>query len=281
MKNMLYILFFNLPIFTFAQLLVQQLPLDEKNVYQIEISQSAPTTIMFPGKITSISSANVTISDDMDAPIMLSYKEGMYFFNVRALKSEARGAINVVYKNKTYVFSMHEGINGMRSVTMYEKNINSQNAFRNSMENPLSLLKMLDKAKTYEFFKERYPSAVQQIETKCPNSSTLYKDFEVVLEEVFKFDLEDTLVFRIKFKNNSAKDIYYQPQQLAARVGDNVYYASIADASGIIPANFESNAYFAITGRPGGGKANLSVHNLFNIIVMRVEDVSVIIPSKC
>jgi hypothetical protein len=51
---------------------------------------------------------------------------------------------------------------------------------------------------------------------------------------VFRFDPEDTLVFRVRFENDGENEVIYQPQRIAARVGQNVYYASIADASGII-----------------------------------------------
>jgi len=54
-------------------------------------------------------------------------------------------------------------------------------------------------------------------------------------------------------------------------VGSQVYYASIADASGIIPPKATTTGYFAITGTPVGGRANLSIKNRFNIIVPRVE----------
>lgn len=282
MKTFVLVLLLLMPFSVWAQSLVQQLPLDERSVYRIAISQEAPTTIMFPGRITSISSANVTNSGEIDAPIMLSYREGMHFFNLRALTSGASGAVNIVYKNKTYVFSLYENATGMRSITMYETNVISKRGHEsNRITSPMALVKLLDKAKTYNFFKMQYPSAIQQIERVCPNSTTLYKNFDVILEEVFRFDPEDTLVFRVKFKNKSDKDIYYQPQQLAVRVGENIYYTSISDASGIMPATAESHAYFAVTGKPGGGRAHLSVKNVFNIIVMRVEDISMIIPSKC
>jgi hypothetical protein len=102
----------------------------------------------------------------------------------------------------------------------------------------------------------------------------------VTVEEVFRFDPEDTLVFKLRFENKNDTEIYYQPQRLAARVGENIYYPSIADASGIIPPKATTTAYFAITGSPTGGRANLSIRNAFNIVVTRVErDAKLIVPQ--
>lgn len=88
------------------------------------------------------------------------------------------------------------------------------------------------------------------------------------------------LVFRLRFENTGDKEIVYQPQRLAMRIGENVYYASIADASGIVPPNARTTGFFAITGTPRGGRANLSVKNNFSVIVSRIErDAKLIVPE--
>src|SRR4051812_28295923 len=82
---------------------VRQFPLDERTVYEIPISREVPTTLMFPSAPTAIEAANVSASPETVAPVMLTYTPGRYFFSVRATEPNARGAINVVWKNKTYV----------------------------------------------------------------------------------------------------------------------------------------------------------------------------------
>jgi hypothetical protein len=141
-------------------------------------------------------------------------------------------------------------------------------------------LGLLDRAKSYQLIEMQYPEAVQQIEHAEPGNVCYYKDFQVTVDEVFRFDPEDTLVFKLKLENKGDVEIHYQPQRLAVRVGQNVYYASIVDASGIIPPKAVTTAYFAVTGSPTGGRANLSIKNTFNIIVMRIErDVKLIVPQ--
>lgn len=146
---------------------------------------------------------------------------------------------------------------------------------------PGALLGLLDRAKAYALIRAQHPEAAQQIEYTTPGSVSYYRDFRVTVEEVFRFDPEDTIVLRIRFDNGGDKELVYQPQRLAARVGLNVYYASIADASGIVPPKATTFGYFAITGTPRGGRAGLSINNPFSIIVPRVErDVKLVVPDE-
>src|SRR4051812_12773812 len=82
---------------------IKQFPLDERTVYEIPVSREVPTTIMFPSAITAIEGANVSASPETPAPLLLAYTPGRYFFSVRALDPTAKAAVNVVWKNKTYV----------------------------------------------------------------------------------------------------------------------------------------------------------------------------------
>lgn len=262
---------------------IQQYLLNERNIYQVPIGVESPTTIMFPGKIMAISGANITTDPTQKAPALLSYKEGMPFFSIKALEPHAKAAANIVYNNKTYVLSFYSEVPSARSVKFYDHTLSQ--AFSQSFSNPPSvspenLLSLLDRAKNYSTLQYQYDKT-DTLEVEHPGTLTFYKDYDVQVEEVFRFSLEDTLVFRLKLTNKTEHAIYYQPQSLAARVGHSLYYASIADASGIIPPLAGSTAYFAITGKPGGARSDLSVRNHFQIIVMQVEDISLVVPGKC
>ena len=82
--------------------------------------------------------------------------------------------------------------------------------------------------------------------------------FKSTVEQVFRFDPEYTVVFKLRLQNKGDAELYYQPQRLAVRVGQDVYDPSIVDASGIVPPKAATTAYLAITGSPTGGRANLS-----------------------
>ena len=257
---------------------IKQFPLDERTVYQIPVGRDVPTTLMFPSALSAIEGANVSANPEAPAPVLLSYTPGNYFFSVRALTPGAHGAVNVVWRNRTFVIRFEEGPRPYGSVTFYEDDFTGGGPVQKKVTADV-LLSLLDRAKEYPLIALQYPEAVQQIEHSLPGTVSYYKDFQVTIEEVFRFDPEDTLVFRLKFENKGDKEVRYLPQRLAVRVGLNVYYASIADASGIVPPKATTAAFMAITGSPTGGRANLSIKNEFNILVTRVErDVKLVVP---
>jgi hypothetical protein len=83
------------------------------------------------------------------------------------------------------------------------------------------------------------------------------------LGQVFRFEADDTLIFQIAFENASPVPLNYSPNIAGVRVGRDVYYASQFDGTGCLPAQKEVTFYLAITGKPGGGRNNLSVTNAF------------------
>jgi hypothetical protein len=139
---------------------------------------------------------------------------------------------------------------------------------------PSRLLALLDKAKAYPFLKKYHADAVAQVDyVNFSNNPRVldYRDYEVQLDEVFRFNLEDTLIFRIRLRNKTDQPIQYRPDGFSLRVGERTYPQSISDASGTIPPKGEAPAYFAVTGTPNGGRNDLSLKNDFTILIDRVE----------
>ncbi|WP_277508563.1 hypothetical protein [Ereboglobus sp. PH5-5] len=262
---------------------VKQFPLDERVVYGIPIGTNVPTTLMFPSAPSALESAGITAKPETPAPVLLSHVPGRHYLSVRALKPDAQATLNVIWKNHTYIICFTASEKPYGSVTFYEDRLAGRSSALAKRVTPDALLGLLDRAKTFRLVHEQYPEAVQQIEHRAPpvaEAVTRYKDFSATVEEVFRFDPEDTLVFKLKLENAGDTEVAYQPQSLAARIGSRVYTASISDASGLIPPHAVTTVYFAITGTPDGGRANLSVKNIFNIIVPRVtRDVQLVIPQ--
>jgi hypothetical protein len=274
--------------------IVKQLPLDERIVYEIPIATDAPTTLMFPSAPSALEGANITNNPDNPAPVLLSHLPGRYYLSVRALKPDARATLNVIHQNRTYIVrfvavNAANAANGTDtkpygSVTFYETRSGSRHGTGSTAKRPAPemLLALLDRAKSYRLIQQQYPEAVQHIELRAPTAPenvTPYRDFIVTLDEVYRFEAEDTLVFKITLTNLSDAEIAYQPQSLAVRVGNRLYPAAIADASGLIPPRAETTAFFAISGSPDGGRANLSLKNNFVVIVPRVtRDAQLIAP---
>jgi len=136
------------------------------------------------------------------------------------------------------------------------------------------LVGLLDKAKAYPLLKASHPEAVEQVDYVTYGEKPRvmnYNTFEVRLEEVFRFDPQDTLVFRIVLRNKTAKEILYKPQGFSLRVGERLYSQSISDASGVMPPKSDSPAYFAITGTPAGGRNDISVKNDFIVLLQTLD----------
>jgi hypothetical protein len=258
---------------------IKEFPLDDRTVYQIKIGKDQVTTVMFPSSISAIEGANVTIDSKYPADVLLSHAKDRYFFSIRALHETASANLNVVWNRKTYVLEIQTDPEPFNSVTFSQPAEPGPTAQKEGL-GPVRLLGLLDKAKAYHLIQSQYPEAIPQVDTAQPHNRIAYEDFDVEVAEVFRFDPEDTLVFKILLYNHSPREIYYQPQSIAVRVGLNVFSSALSDASGILPpASFNpdtkkmdpsvSLAYFVVTGTPDGGRNNLAVTNNFNVIVNR------------
>jgi hypothetical protein len=258
---------------------IKQFPLDDRTVYQIKVGKNQVTTIMFPSAISALEGANVTRDAQAPADVLLNYTNGRYFFSLRALHEDVSANLNVVWNRKTYVLEIESDDQPFNSVTFYQPAEPGSPYLKENLS-PVRLLGLLDKAKAYHLIQSQYPEAIPQVDIAQSHNRIEYKDFAVEVAEVFRFDPEDTLVFKIILYNNSTHEIYYQPQSLAVRVGLDVFFSALSDASGIMPPAYfnpvtkkiepsVSLAYFVITGTPNGGRNNLAVTNTFNVIVNR------------
>jgi hypothetical protein len=258
---------------------IKQFPLDDRTVYQIKIGKNQVTTVMFPSSISALEGADVTADPKVPADVFISHAKDRYFFSLRALKEPASANLNVVWNRKTYVLELQTDPQPFNSVTFYEPSEPGSLSQKETL-GPIRLLGLLDKAKAYHLIQSQYPEAIPQVDNVEPHSRILYEGFDVEVAEVFRFDPEDTLVFKILLFNHTDHAIYYQPQSLAVRVGLDVYYSALSDASGIMPPDYlnpetkkvepsVSLAYFVVSGTPNGGRNNLAVTNTFNVIVNR------------
>lgn len=267
-------------------LCMKQYALDERIKYTITISQSEPTTITFPSGIDAISLANVCteMANPKEAKqmvAMMSYMEGKNFLTVRALQQSGKAGMNVVYKGKTYIINLEIGQNAVRSVKFYESGGSFYSCDRSrKLVNSEDLLSLLDRAKLYDLMAKQRPDLTEQIESAYPMKKTEIDGISILLEQVVRFEEEDTLIFRFRLTNKTLNPYYYLPQKLSVRVGQCVYTASVSDASGIVPPSSESIGYFGITGRPNGGRANISAKSDFSLIITKAPNAYQLVPVK-
>jgi hypothetical protein len=98
-----------------------------------------------------------------------------------------------------------------------------------------------------------------------------FNDYQIQIEEAFRFNAEDTLVFRVAITNRMDTPLIYQPDSFTLRAGNRLYPQSISDANGSVPPKGQSIVYFAVTGTPDGGRNELSLHNAFTVLVTRLS----------
>lgn len=244
---------------------IRTYPLDERIAYSIRVSREEPTTCLFPGALTALESANLSTKPEDAPPVLLSYQPGTSFFSVRALRADASAAVNVVYRGRVYVFTFRGADEADRAVSFFDAP-----AAASPVTTPILVRSLLDRAKNHALLAAQYPALTQTVERGEPRALTRYPQFAVTLEEVFRFDPEDTLVFRARAENPGAAPIRFDGDNLAVRVGPEIYPAALVDTTGEIPPRGQTILWFAVTGAPGGGRANLSVQNNFSVLVTRL-----------
>jgi hypothetical protein len=248
---------------------IRELPLDEQTVYTIPVSVNRVTTISFPGPISAIDAAQVTTDTKRTAAFQIAHTKGSSFFSVRALGKKTVTNVNVRWNKKTYVLELVESDNPLLSV-IFQYQPDSAGVIPPAPVTPSRLLALLDKAKSYPLLLAYHPEAVAQVEYRSYEKEQRIvdcKDCTIQIMEAFRFNPEDTLIFRVVLKNKTDKALRFAPNGFSLRVGERTYPQSISDASGVVPPNGEVPAYFAVTGTPNGGHNEISLKNDFFVIL--------------
>jgi hypothetical protein len=130
--------------------------------------------------------------------------------------------------------------------------------------------------------KSQQPEAVADVGFTTYDGKPLvsdFNDYEIQIEQAFRFNAEDTLVFRVGITNKSDVPLVYQPDSFALRVGNRLYPQSVSDASGTVPPSGRSIVYFAVTGTSDGGRNELSLKNQFTVLVNRLSPPPTTLPA--
>lgn len=245
---------------------VKRYPLDERSVYAVRVSTDVPTTVIFPGPVAALDGAGVSLRAEDVPPILISHQPGTRFFSVRALQPGAAGAANVIFRDHVFAFSFTTEAEPDRSVTFYES---SAAAARHEAARPTpnQLLAIVDQAKEFDALAAQYPALVQRIERIKPQTTALTGDLATIIEEVFRFEEEDALVFRVRLENHGQQTFRYAPDRLAIRVGETSYPVALTDARGEVPAAHAMIVMMAIVGNPDGSRGDISIKNPFTVVV--------------
>lgn len=254
---------------------IQRAWLDDRTVVTVPVATNRVTTLNFPGPIAAIDGAGFTVDGKSPGQFQLAHTKGSAFLSVRALSPKASANLNIRWNDRTYVFELNENNIPMLSLNLEAPPTPTISGVGNAPEvSPLKLLALLDKAKAFPLLKAQQPQSVADVAFTTYDGKPLvndFNDYEIQIEQTFRFNAEDTLVFRIGITNKADAPLIYQPDSFAIRGGNRLYHQSISDADGTVPPHGRSLVYFAITGTPDGGRNNLSLKNPFTVLVTRLS----------
>ena len=254
---------------------IQRVMLDDHTVVSVPVANNRVTTLNFPGPIEAIDGAGFTVDGKTPGLFQLAHASGSAFLSVRALAPRASANLNVRYDDHTYVFEFAESSVPLLSLDLEAPPSPEEfGAGRAPEVSPLKLLSLLDKAKAFPLLKSQQPEAVADVGFTTYDGHPLvsdFNDYEIQIEQAFRFNAEDTLVFRVGITNKSDTSLVYSPDSFALRAGNRRYPQSISDADGTVPPYGCSSVYFAVTGTPDGGRNDLSLKNQFTVLVQRLS----------
>jgi hypothetical protein len=254
---------------------IQQVWLDDHVAVSVPVATNRVTTISFPGPIEAIDGAGITVDGKTPGLFQLAHTKGSAFLSVRALFPKASANLNIRWNNQTYVFELNESDQPVLSLNMAAMPTPEEEGIGHAPEvSPLKLLALLDKAKAFPLLKAQQPESVAGVDFTTYDGQPLvsdFNDYEIQIEEAFRFNAEDTLVFRLAITNKTDIPLIYQPDSFALRAGNRLYPQSISDADGSVPPKGRSIVYFAVGGTPDGGRNELSLRNAFMVLVTRLS----------
>lgn len=240
-------------------------PLDDRSVYTVPLSREAPTTCVFPAGVTAIIGANTSTKIEGNPAVLLSHEAGSEYFSLRALKDDAKAALNILFRGRVYALSLTSEGEADRAVVFLDEPLTGGGPRKLPAD---ALRALIERARQRDRAAFALPGMDVMTDRAEPTSITAYRNFTATIEAVTRFEAEDALVFRIKLENALGIAVPYDPQGLAIRLDREFFLAAWAEASGAIPARGVSLAYFVISGGPHG-RANLTVREKFSVIVPR------------
>ena len=251
--------------------------LDANVLVVVPVATNRATTISFPSAITAIDGAGVTVDGKTPGLFQLAHTGGSAFLSVRALLPKASANLNIRWNGHTYVFELVESDQPVLSLNMEALPTPEEEDVGHAPEvSPLKLLSLLDKAKAFPLLKSQQPESVADVGFTTYDGKPLvsdFNDYQIQIEEAFRFNAEDTLIFRVAITNETDTPLIYQPDSFMLRAGNRLYPQSISDADGIVPPKNDKIVYFAVTGTPDGGRNDLSLKNKFTVLIRRLSPV--------
>ena len=209
--------------------------LEDAKPYEVAVG-AVPTTILMPGPIEAFEGNHITTKPDTAANVFLEHQPGTRFFSVKALYP-GMADLNVILGDSVYSFRFYYSENSpTRTLTIASARAEGAGSPEGAVRiTARRLYDILQDAKTYFAIKEQHPEWERTIEVAAPGKILEYPGYRLVIDQVFRFDRDDTLVFRVVFINDTEAPLHYKPNEIGLRVGQNLYWPSFAQVPRTIP----------------------------------------------
>ena len=262
-----------------AQSITEQ-TLDPKKVVELPVSREV-TTVTFPGAITAVAGADMLIDDghtaadvDESTPLRfhVSHVKGTNFLLVESLQPDASGTLTVIFDGSAYILQLHTvAANPVASAIFNRAALDTAVRVEHAPEpvkfSPRIGFSLLDRARAYPVLAKSLPKAVEGVTLRAQNRKVELPDLEIVVQEVYRFSKEDAVVFLLSLHNKTDHVLDLAPSTFAARVANEKFEQSIANAPRTLRPGETAEGEFAVVGMPDGSRNDLSADNAFTILV--------------
>lgn len=259
---------------------ITELTLDPKKVVDLPVSREV-TTITFPGAVTAVAGADMLIDDghaaaevDDSTPLRfhVSHVKGTNFLLVESLLPEATGTLTVIFDGSAYILQLRTvAANPVASAIFNRAQANAAARVDEPPQpvkfSPRIGFSLLDRARAYPVLAKSLPKAVEGVTLRAQNRKVELPDLEITVQEVYRFSKEDALVFLLSLRNKTDHVIDIAPSTFAARVANEKFEQSIANAPRMLRPGESAEGEFAVVGMPDGSRNDLSADNAFTILV--------------
>lgn len=234
-----------------AASVMKQFALNDRATFLVRVGTQAPTTILFPGPIEALDSANVSMRMEDNPAVLLSHAPGAAYFTLRALKDDARAALNLLFRGRLYAITLVIADEPDRTVRFDE--MNAGPALMPRGRTPVGWLSLLDRSKQRGDHAEEIARNVTRIligRTK-PASAHLRGN----IEELVRFELEQAVVARIRIENTSARLQRLRTDRIALAREGVVFTSALNDVPAVIPPNSAVTCWVAVAHEDQGAFA--------------------------
>ncbi len=262
-----------------AQSITEQ-TLDPKKVVDLPVSREV-TTVTFPAAITAVAGADMLIDDghtaadvDENTPVRfhVSHAKGSNFLLVQSLAPDASGTLTVIFDGSAYVLQLCTVAANPVASAIFDRAAPDAAVKVDHVPEPVKFsprigFSLLDRARAYPVLVKALPKAVEGVTLRAQNRKVELPDLEIVVQEVYRFSKEDAVVFLLSLHNKTGHVLDIAPSTFAARVANEKFDQSIANAPRTLRPGETAEAEFAVVGMPDGSRNDLSADNAFTILV--------------